>query len=76
MDNVLCIPGNKTGVSLLLRGVIQFALSSVNKAGLPLLCMLLVYSGPCVLASVFISTVKTYRNPNSKHLQECEVIVI
>lgn len=63
MDNVLCIPGNKTRVSPLLRGVIQLALWSVNGAGLPLLFMLLVYSGPCVLAPVFIGTVQTLPEP-------------
>lgn len=48
----------------------------VNKAELPPLFMLLMYSGPCVLASVVIRTVKALQPPNSRHFQECEVIVI
>lgn len=57
MDSVLCIPGNKMPSSL--RGIVHWAWASVNKAGLPLLFMLFLYSGPCVLAPVFIEATKT-----------------
>lgn len=77
MDNVFFILGKKNGVLFLLRGIIQFALSSMNKAGLPLLFLLLIYSGPCVLVPVFIGVVKSLHKPQQQALcQEDEVIII
>lgn len=63
MDSVLCIPGKKMGVILSERDH-HSAWSNVNMGGLPLLFLFFIYSGPCVLAPVFLLRLwKHYKAP-------------